>query len=196
MGKIFCLIGKSASGKDSIYSRLLRNKELKLKPVIPYTTRPLRKGEKDGESYFFRSDEEARKMEEQGRIIELRAYDTIYGGWKYFTADDGQIDTASDDNYLLIGTLEAYTKIRDYFGEERVIPLYIQVDDGIRLSRALERERAQNYPQYAEMCRRFLADEKDFSEEKKKAAGIRKEFVNLDLEDTVEEIAAYIKGVC
>ncbi len=196
MGKIFCLIGKSASGKDSIYSRLLRNKELKLKPVIPYTTRPLRKGEKDGESYFFRSDEEARKMEEQGRIIELRAYDTIYGVWKYFTADDGQIDTASDDNYLLIGTLEAYTKIRDYFGEERVIPLYIQVDDGIRLSRALERERAPNYPQYAEMCRRFLADEKDFSEEKKKAAGIRKEFVNLDLEDTVEEIAAYIKGVC
>ena len=46
------------------------------------------------------------------------------------------------------------------------------------------------------MCRRFLADEKDFSEEKKKAAGIRKEFVNLDLEDTVEEIVAYIKGVC
>lgn len=196
MGKIFCLIGKSASGKDSIYSRLLQDKKLKMKPVIPYTTRPLRKGEKDGESYYFCSEQDVRKMEEQGKIIELRTYDTVYGIWKYFTADDGQITTDSDDNYLLIGTLEAYTKIRDYFGKERVIPLYIQVDDGIRLSRALERERDQNRPQYAEMCRRFLADEKDFSDEKKRNAGIIKEFHNLNLEDTVEEIAAYIKGVC
>ena len=196
MGKIFCLIGKSASGKDTIYSRLLGEKDLRLKPVIPYTTRPMRNGEKDGESYYFCSDGDACRMEDQGRIIELRAYDTVYGVWKYFTADDGQIRTESNDNYLLIGTLEAYTKIRDYFGGERTVPLYIEVDDGLRLSRALERERAQEHPRYAEMCRRFLADEKDFSEEKKKAAGIRKVFRNLDLEDTVKEIAAYIKGVC
>ena len=32
----------------------------------------------------------------------------------------------------MIGTLEAYEKIRDYFGAGRVIPLYIQVDDVLR----------------------------------------------------------------
>ena len=191
MGKIFCLIGKSASGKDSIYSRLLRNKELKLKPVIPYTTRPLRKGEKDGESYFFRSDEEARKMEEQGRIIELRAYDTIYGVWKYFTVNDGQISLDEKD-YLVIGTLESYAEMRRYFGSEKVIGIYIEVEDGIRLERALKREQQQANPKYAEMCRRFLADQDDFSEEKLEQAGIERRFCNVEFETCVEEICRFI----
>lgn len=52
MGKIFCLMGKSASGKDTIYSRLLKMPELTLKKVIPYTTRPMRQGEIDGDTYF------------------------------------------------------------------------------------------------------------------------------------------------
>ena len=39
-----------------------------------------------------------------------------------------------------------------------MVPLYVEVDDGLRLSRALERERKQTEPKYAEMCRRFLAD--------------------------------------
>ena len=55
--------------------------------------------------------------------------------------------------------------MQNYFGKENVIPIYIQVDDGVRLERALERERTQKEPKYAELCRRFLADEKDFSEE-------------------------------
>ena len=53
-------------------------------------------------------------------------------------------------------------KMQNYFGKENVIPIYIQVDDGVRLERALERERTQKEPKYAELCRRFLADEKDF----------------------------------
>ena len=76
-----------------------------------------------------------------------------------------------------------------------MIPLYIQVDDGIRLSRALERERAQNYPQYAEMCRRFLADQNDFSEENILKAGIWKRFQNHNLDECVKEIGNYIKSV-
>ena len=43
------------------------------------------------------------------------------------------------------------------------------------------------------MCRRFLADQEDFSEEKIAAAGITKKFQNVDLEECVEEIAEYIR---
>ena len=57
-------------------------------------------------------------------------------------------------------------------------PIYIEVDDGERLQRALDRERSQDTPQYAEMCRRFLADSADFSEENVARAGIRKRFYN------------------
>ncbi len=196
MGKIFCLMGKSASGKDTIYNRLLQSEELKLKKVILYTTRPIRSGETDGETYFFCSDAQARQMEDAGKVIEMRAYRTVHGIWKYFTADDGQIDAGSDSSYLMIGTLEAYGKIRDYFGSELVKPVYIQVDDGIRLARALERERSQENPRYAEMCRRFLADEEDFSVEKREHAGIEKIFENVDLDQTVQRIVAYMKEVC
>lgn len=194
MGKIFCLMGKSASGKDTIYNRLLAAKEMALSNVILYTTRPIRSGEVDGETYHFCTDERACELEAAGKVIEMRAYDTMHGVWKYFTADDGQIDLSSDNAYLMIGTLEAYEKIRTYFGSEKVLPIYIHVDDGLRLSRALERERAQAEPKYAELCRRFLADEEDFSLEKRERLGIDKIFVNEDLDETVQMVLTYMKG--
>lgn len=194
MGKIFCLMGKSASGKDTIYNRLLATKEMALSNVILYTTRPIRSGEVDGETYHFCTDERACELEAAGKVIEMRAYDTMHGVWKYFTADDGQIDLSSDNAYLMIGTLEAYEKIRTYFGSEKVLPIYIHVDDGLRLSRALERERAQAEPKYAELCRRFLADEEDFSLEKRERLGIDKIFVNEDLDETVQMVLTYMKG--
>lgn len=85
----------------------------------------------------------------------------MYGIWNYFTVDDGQVDLAND-SYLLVGTLESYRKVQAYYGLEQVIPIYVEVEDGLRLSRAVERERAQREPKYAELCRRFLADEADF----------------------------------
>ncbi len=88
-----------------------------------------------------------------------------------------QIDLEKQD-YLGIGTLESYVKLKDYFGEQALVPLYVEVDDGLRLSRALERERGQKEPKYAEMCRRFLADCEDFSEENIAKAGIVRRFSN------------------
>ncbi len=192
MGNIYCLMGKSASGKDTIYNRLLAMEKLHLRRVVPYTTRPMRSGETDGQTYFFCTEQQVEEFEAAGKIIELRAYHTVYGIWKYFTADDGQICLAESD-YLMIGTLEAYEQIRDYFGAEKVCPVYVEVDDGLRLQRALDRERAQDQPKYAEMCRRFLADEEDFSEENLEKAGITKRFYNTDLDQVTQEIASYIK---
>lgn len=192
MGKIFCLMGKSSSGKDTIYKRLLEDNSLPLHTIIPCTTRPIRSGETHGVEYYFYTEEELCQLEQDGKIIELRAYDTVHGIWKYFTADDDQIDLSCKD-YLIIGTLESYVKMQSYFGKDKLIPIYICVDDGIRLQRALDRERAQEEPKYAEMCRRFLADEKDFSAEKLEAAGIEQHFFNQELSATTDEITTYIK---
>lgn len=78
--------------------------------------------------------------------------------------------------------------MKEYFGEENLCPLYIEVEDGERLKRAIRREELQPEPKYAEMCRRFLADEEDFSEENLKKAGIVKRFRNIDLESCVNEL--------
>ena len=53
MGKLIVLMGKSASGKDTIYKLLLADKSLKLRQLVPYTTRPRRVGEIEGEAYHF-----------------------------------------------------------------------------------------------------------------------------------------------
>lgn len=191
MGKIYCVMGKSSSGKDTIYSRLMSQDDFNLKKIIPYTTRPIREGEADGQTYHFCTEDQLNELEAAGRIIELRAYDTVYGVWKYFTVDDGQIDL-SQNSYMLIGTLDTYTRIREYFGKDAVVPIYIEVEDGERLQRALNREKLEAEPKYAELCRRFLADSRDFSEENLQKAQIDVRFQNLILEDTIQKVRDYI----
>lgn len=192
MGKIYCIMGKSSSGKDSVYRGLL-SRGLGLKRIVPYTTRPVRAGEISGETYVFCDEQQVQKLGQEGRIVELRAYDTVYGVWKYFTVDDGQIDLARR-SYLYIVTLEGYRRMCEYFGKERIVPIYIEVEDGERLARALARERMQQKPAYGEMCRRFLADTVDFSQEKLADAGIETVFVNNELEDTIRRVAEFIAG--
>lgn len=186
MGKIFYVMGKSASGKDTIYKRI-REEMPELKTVVPYTTRPIRSGETDGIEYHFTTGKELRRMEREGRVIEMRTYQTVFGPWSYATVQDGQIDL-EQASYLFIGTLESYVNTRAYFGAEALVPLYIEVEDGERLFRALSRERQQKEPKYEELCRRFLADAEDFCEEKLKQAGIRKRFENKDFSRCIGEI--------
>lgn len=187
MGKIFCIMGKSATGKDTIYKKLLQNSELGLKRIVSYTTRPIREGEKEGEEYHFTDVKNLELLKEQGKIIECRSYDTIHGIWNYFMVKDNQIDLTQND-YLVIGTLESYLKIKSYFGEDQVVPIYIELEDGERLTRALDREKTQSKPKYEELCRRFLADCQDFSDEKLKEAGIHRFYVNNDLKNCLSEI--------
>lgn len=92
----------------------------------------------------------------------------------------------------MIGTLESFLKMSAYYGREQMLPILLEVDDGVRLQRALDREKRQDHPGYEEMCRRYLADARDFSEEKIAEAGIEHRFCNTELTKCVEEIKEYI----
>lgn len=192
MGKIFCLMGKSSSGKDTIFKALVQDRDLNLKPVVSYTTRPIRRYEHHGIEYYFIDEQQLRKYDEAGSIIEKREYKTINGTWSYCTVDDGQIDLGSSTFYVLIVTLEAYKSLQSYFGTDYVIPLYITVDDGVRLERALKREQAQQTPNYDELCRRFLADSTDFEITKLQACGITKQYHNENFNECFHHIKAAI----
>lgn len=194
MGKIFCIMGKSGSGKDTILKEINKVEGLDLKTIVTYTTRPRRSNETDGVEYFFIDKERLNAFNEDGKIIECRVYDTVYGKWYYSTIDDGQIDL-DNNNYIIIVTLEAYSAFRKYFGDEKLVPLYINIDDGVRLERALNREREEAKPNYNEMCRRFLADSEDFSESNLKDNKIIKFYDNYDLKDCVSEVVSTIKDL-
>ena len=189
MGKIYYVMGKSSSGKDTIYKELLK-RHPEFHTIVPYTTRPIREGEHDGVEYYFVDEKRLKEMQQAGQVIEVRSYNTKCGIWTYFTADDGQIDLEQYD-YLVIGTLVSYEAMKRYFGKNVLVPIYIEVEDGERLCRALEREKKQQVPRYAEMCRRFLADEKDFAEDNLQRAEITYRFENADLSDCHTKIENY-----
>ncbi|MCR5210765.1 MAG: guanylate kinase [Lachnospiraceae bacterium] len=196
MGKLYCILGKSASGKDTVYGRLSGDKDLNLKAVVTYTTRPKRSGETEGREYHFTDEETLMNFRAAGRIIEERVYHTVHGDWYYFTADDGSISVNDGSSYIMVTTPEAFAGLKAAFGEDFVVPIYICIDDGVRLSRALKREQAQDSPRYAEMCRRYLADEEDFAPEKLESVGIEAKdaFFNDDLEKCLSRIKDVILG--
>ena len=194
MGKIFYIMGKSASGKDSIYKKMLEKEHLNLQKMVLYTTRPIRQGEVNGNEYYFVDKEVLQQMKVTGKIIESRDYDTVHGVWTYFTADDAKMDLAQG-NYIGIGTLASYTRLVKYYGSERLCPIYVEVEDGERLKRAIKREGKQEEPVYAEVCRRFLADSEDFSADKIAQAKIEKRFLNHDKAVCRAEIEKYIEDM-
>lgn len=188
--RIIYIMGKSSSGKDTIFNIL--KKKLDVSTYVMYTTRPIREGEIQGETYNYISTEEMQKYIDNkttNKLIESRTYQTALGPWTYATVADKQFKTEKD--LIMLGTLESYNKIKQYF-KEKVIPIYIEVEDGTRLERALKREREEKHPKYVEMCRRFIADSEDFSDENIKNAGITRRFKNIDLDKCVEEIIEYL----
>lgn len=205
MRHLFYLMGKSASGKDTLYEELLKDKTLNLAPLVTWTTRPIRAKEEEGVQYHFADEAKLRELRAAGKVIEERTYQTELGPWTYFTVDDHILSGLREDpedpsaalpDLLGIGTLESCRRIREYYGQERVIPLYIEVDDGLRLERALKREKKPGNHKYEEMCRRFLADQQDFSEENLKKAGVTKRFSNdAPREVCLQELKGWIRSI-
>ena len=182
---IYYICGKSAVGKDSIFQELV--KRTNLQRIIPYTTRPMRPMETEGEEYHFLSEEEFLRLLSEGKMMESRSYHTAFGLWYYGTAFE---ECYKDHHhaFLCIGTLESYNSIKAYLGQEYIQPIYIELEDSLRLSRARAREQGNDPKALEELERRFQADNEDFSEEKLKEAGIEKRYQNLDFSKCVEEI--------
>lgn len=160
MSRIFCLVGKSCSGKDTMYSQIMALGLPHLRPVIPCTTRPKRAHEVDGQSYHFVSPEELAQYESAGQVIEKREYMTTQGLWSYFTP---RFHLTEGTDRLLITTLEGVRALIALYGSPQVQAIYLHTDDRTRLLRCIERESREETPDYTEVCRRFLADQEDFS---------------------------------
>ena len=176
MSRIFCLVGKSCSGKDTLYARILERCP-ELVPVILHTTRPMRPGEVDGQTYHFVSEAQLHQYEAQGQVIEKRVYHTTQGLWTYFT-----LRFTLDADRLVITTLEGAQALMDSYGPDAARLVCLHVDDRTRLLRCIDRESRQERPDYAEVCRRFLADQADFSQERLAA------FPSLHMIDTGAEL--------
>ena len=201
MGNLIYIMGKSSTGKDTIYRELKQRIDTNI--YVPYTTRPMRTNEENGRDYNFITKEEFYELEKQNKIMENRKYNVINAEgkkdiWIYTTVDDNQ--WKRDGDFLSVGTLESYVSIQKYLSAHpernlKLLPVYISIDEEERWTRAVLRERKQEKPNYEEMDRRIAADNIDFSDEKLEQAGITKKqtFYNYDLDECVDKIVDYIK---
>lgn len=183
---IITIVGKSSAGKDTILKELLTDAEVAslAKPLVTYTTRPMRPGEKEGVEYHFVSQKEYQCLLHSGEITEHRSYDTAYGVWNYFTILPKDY---KENHYILVASPEQVKHYISAIGKENILPVYIDVDNETRLRRMISRESKGNR-KFDEVCRRFLADEMDFSESILESIGIKRSYENRTLSECVVQI--------
>lgn len=196
MSNLFYIMGKSSSGKDTIYKRI--RERMNINTYILYTTRPIREGEKEGVDYHYISNEKMEELIKEGKVLEKRTYQTVNGPWTYATVADEQLQ--QDGNIITVGTLESYRDIKEYYKDKvdtKLVPIYISIDEQERRKRAIEREEKQANPNYNEVERRIKADNIDFSDENLRKSEITEKvtFYNYNLDRCVSQIMDYIERV-
>lgn len=167
MGKInlIAIIGKSGSGKDTLLKRIIsatnekekvydRNFNDKYHHVVPFTTRPKRVGEKDGEDYWFIDDEQVSQYIQNDQIMQL----SIFNNWHY-----GYTCNNFVDDRLNIGIFnpQAVEHLDDFIAFN-IQTIYLEVSDRTRLIRQLRR--ADDDKAVKEIIRRYQTDTDDFDE--------------------------------
>ena len=161
--KIIVLMGKSASGKDFIMNKLV--KEYGFKRVISHTTRPIRNGETNGKEYYFISLDKFLNMSLKDNFIECREYNTQQGLW-YYGLSKHEIDLTDDNKYVVILDFNGLKALEGYLKsvgmEDKLTSVYIDAKAQVRLQRSLSREGEMTDEQVMEVIRRLEADERDF----------------------------------
>ena len=149
--KLIVLCGKSGAGKDYLLQKVKERYGDKLNYVIPDTTRPPREGEKEKGIYNFLTPLEFFNTEH----LDETSFLTGDGIWYYGTPLTG---LTKDKVNIGVFNIKSIHQLYEYESLDIYI-FYVSADDRTRLLRQMNRE---PYPNYTEICRRFLADERDF----------------------------------
>lgn len=194
---IFCLLGKSAVGKDTLINSITYS-NMNVTKVIPTTTRPMRHFEKNGHDYHFISRDSFMRKINKGQFMEYREYDiTTKSGekdkWYYGTTFP--INKVS----IITGSLAMYKSLidNDNLKSFKFLPLYITIPEEERLFRMCRREVRNQNPNFKELSRRFFADIRDFSSDKLNELGVddHNTFINIDKDKVVTDINEYINSI-
>ena len=105
----------------------------------------------------------------------------------------------SQSSLSLYDILLDHPAIKEYFEikykKNVVVPIYIEITDKERMHRAIIREDSQESPKYKELCRRYLADDIDFSEDLLSEANIKRRFSNMNGDNCFKEICEFIQEI-
>jgi guanylate kinase len=147
MKKKIIILGKSASGKDTL-SKLLCDQGLRMS--VSHTTRPMRKHEKDGIDYHFISLEDFEKKESENFFLESEKFRE----WKY-----GRSVVSIENADVLILTVKGVSSVLEKYSRDSFYIIETISPDGVRIERSMKRGDSTE-----EIFRRLKADEIDFNQ--------------------------------
>lgn len=176
---IFIIMGKSGAGKTSLSYEV--SKLLNIPIVVSSTSRPIREREQVGVDYYYKTKEEMLEISKNDGFIEYVEYNgCLYG------VEKAEIEKM-ESNCLVVVEPNGFEQFKEYFGH-RVIPIYIDTPDKLRLLRSLHRE---HNPNCYEICRRLIADIEKFSKIEADMS-IKKIDNSKDINLSVEDLCNYI----
>ena len=147
---LFCVMGESSSGKDSLVSKLCER--TRHTAICSYTTRPRRDGE--GDTHIFVDDVVYEEMLAEGKIAAF----TEISGFKYWTTTD---QLYSNSYYIIDPAGVKFLKSLS-LPNLRLVTVYINVPESIRKERAMQR--GDKLDVYRKRC---LSEREQFRQMKK-----------------------------
>ena len=177
MFNIIVLIGESASGKSTIEKELVNRG---FKKIVSYTTRPIRKNEKDGVDYHYINKEDFLDKFKNGFFAEH----TIYNEWYYGIATDDCIDDA-----VVVVEPHGFRQLKQIDGMN-IISFYIQVDERERLVRMVKRG-----DNLLEVFRRIFSDQGVFQFIENEVDYVIDNNSNINIDNVVDDIIEIIERV-
>lgn len=146
---MLAIVGATCSGKNWFANKLCTKDGWER--VVTCTTRPIRPGEVNGEDYIFMDVQNFNYLAAQGKLINVRQYDTVEGLWKYGIRP-ADIDMSKKKRLIIIDPLGATRMFKPWQVALMVVPR------DVRKQRAIDRGDSET-----EFARRDHADQHDIA---------------------------------
>ena len=180
---IVVLIGKTASGKDTVCKELMKSDFHK---IVTYTTRPMREGEINGYTYHFISDEDFHKKVDEDFFLEYKSY-TVADGSKWYYGSPKH-EFYSDKDSIIILTPDGYRDFLKFNIPHKSIYIYSNID-------TIKKRLIARGDDKAEAERRVAHDIKDFKGIENEVDYIVYNNEGSSIDFVVNDILKKIKGI-
>lgn len=176
------LIGKTASGKTLIREELIKKG---YSGIITYTTRPIRKCEKQDVTYHFISEDEFKQKIDNKFFAVYKTYDTVFGKWYYGSALE-DLENASEKSIIIL-TPDEY---RDVVGKlsKKPTSIYIYANNS-----TIEKRLKKRGDNKKEAQRRIGHDNEDFKDVENMVDKIVYNNDGTNINDVVDKILKYVE---
>ncbi len=184
-GKLFVLSGPSGVGKDAVLSIMKEMDGLDCRFAVTATTRPMRRGERDGADYIFLSEAAFRALIESDGLLE---WALVYGN--YYGVPKRQVTDAlgRGENVLLKIDVQGAATVRRMFPD--AVLIFLDPPDADALVRRLRRRATESE---ADIQRKLAAARAELRE----AERFDRRIVNAEGEPrkAAEQVAAIVMGM-